>query len=87
MFNVGGFFEKFLALQSKEIGVRNFIIESLKKNTGIDTTINDIEIKDGVVYIKKLSQAAKNTLFMKKDSILEEVNMSQSATKIKNIKF
>lgn len=87
MFNVGGFLEKFLSLQSKEIGVRNFIVESLKKNTGITTTVNDIDISNGVVYIKKLSQAAKNTLFMKKDIIIDEVNKIQNSRTINNIKF
>lgn len=87
MFNIGGLFGKFLSLQSKEIGVRNFIIESLKKNLGISVTVNDIEINNGIVFIKKLPPTARNILFMKKDLVLEEVNRLQTARKILNIKF
>lgn len=87
MFNIGGLFGKFLSLQSKEIGVRTFIAESLKRNLGIVVEITDIEIKNGVVLIKKLSQAGKNALFMKKDIVIEEVNKAQGDRKILNIKF
>lgn len=87
MFNIGGLFQKFLTLQSKEIGVRNIIIESLKRNTGITVAVNDIEINNGVIFIKKLPQAAKNVVFMKKGIVLEEINNKQTDRKILNIKF
>lgn len=87
MFNIGGLFQKFLALQAKEIGVRNIVIESIQKNIGVTLVVGDIEINNSIIFIKKLPQAAKNSLFMKKDIILDEINTKQVLKKISSIKY
>ncbi len=87
MFNIGGLFGKFIKFQNNEICLRQFVVGSLKNNTGINTEIGDIEIKNDTILIKKLSQAGKNVLFMKKGLVLEEINSKQNYKKINNIKY
>lgn len=87
MFNIGGLFAKFVKLQADEIGLRTLVSESLKINTGINIDIKEIEIKNNTIFIKNLPQAGKNVLFIKKTSILEDINSKFPSKKILNIKY
>lgn len=84
MFNISSFLEKVSknilssSLQKKQI------IEVIKKETGVEVSEADIELRECVLYIKS-SPALKNKLFIQKSKILEELS-GQSNTKIIDIK-
>ena len=73
MFNIERFLQKFSkGVQSAEFQ-KEKIIEIIKKNTQIELTKNDLEIKEYVLMIKS-SPAVKNKLFISKNKILEDCN-------------
>ncbi|HEY4508708.1 MAG TPA: hypothetical protein VJC13_00270 [Candidatus Paceibacterota bacterium] len=84
MFNISSFLDKF----SKNVADTEFhkkqVIEIIEKNTQLNISPKDIEIKDCVVYIKS-SPAVKNKIFIFKNKILENI-INSTSIKIVDIK-
>ena len=75
MFNISSFLEKFSKnLKSSEL-YKKQILEIVEKQTQINLRPEEIEIKNFVVYIKS-SPAVKNKIFIYKNKILEDINMT-----------
>lgn len=72
MFDINRFLDKFKG-QVKEgnSNIENIIIV-LKKHTNLDFKKEDLEVKNGVLYIKT-TPTKKNLIFIKKHLILEDL--------------
>jgi len=82
MFNIASFLEKVSKnIKSKDVFNKQFL-DIIKKHTGMDIPIENIETKDSVIILK-ISPGARNKVFIYKESILKDVNL---LTKIVNIK-
>lgn len=75
MFNI----EKYLQKFSKNVRLaelhKNKILEIIQKHTQLFILPKNLEIKDGVVFVRE-SPAVKNKLFIYKNPILEEISTS-----------
>jgi hypothetical protein len=83
MKSVGGFFDKFNSKITKQVRNLVFVIETIKKHTGIDVEMKDISISNGILRIKA-SPVQKNEIFMKKPKILKDLG-SLNALRISDI--
>ncbi len=84
MFNIQKYLEKFSKnVASSEIQTKQ-IIDIIKKETDILVVLNNIEIKNNIIYIK-ISPAAKNKIFIFKNKIIDAIN-SSTGIKITDIK-
>ena len=75
MFNISSFLDKFSKnLKSSEL-YKKQILEIVEKQTQINIPPEEMEIKDYIVYVKS-SPAVKNKIFIYKNKILEDINMT-----------
>ena len=86
MFGIGKFFERIQNSYTKEIFVRSTIIDALKKIVNIDVSIKDISIKGDTLSISGISQSARSVIYIKKESIMKEINGIQKIKQINNIR-
>lgn len=85
MFNINSFLDKFYKnIKSTEIDNIK-ILEILEKHTKIKFFLNDIEIKNYVLYIKS-TPASLNKVFIFKRKILEDISFFIPNQKIIDIK-
>ena len=71
-FNIGDFFDKFKNAAGKEMQLRQIIVDSVEKNTGVRLDIKDVVLKNKIIRIQAGS-GAKNHIFMKKELILNDI--------------
>jgi hypothetical protein len=71
-FNIGSFFDKFKNAALQEMQTRELMVRSIEKNTGVKLDIKEVELKNKIIRIKA-SPAAKNHIFMKKETILGDI--------------
>ncbi len=71
-FNVGNFFDKFTNAALNEMRIRQTIVDSIEKNTGVKLDLKEVEFKNKIIRIKA-SPAARNHIFMKKEAILADM--------------
>jgi hypothetical protein len=84
MFNIDKYLKRFSRnLNSLEFE-KDKILEILKKHTNITLDKNDIEIKNYKIVVNT-NMVGKNQIFIKKRSILDEIN-SNIETKVVDIK-
>ena len=67
------FLERFQKILTYPGQVKKPILECLEKITRIKLTEKDIDVKEGIVYIKLQHPAIKNEIFMRKNLILAEL--------------
>jgi hypothetical protein len=75
MFNISSFFDKFKNVALKEFSIRERILVTIKDHTGVSIDIKDIEFTNKIIRIKA-SPAAKSHIFIKKQTILDELKKS-----------
>ncbi len=84
MFNIEKYLEKFTKKIDSNDRYTKEIKQEIKRITGIEIVLSDIELKEFVVYIK-CSPGVKNRIFINKNKILE--NFSKNIdTKIIDIR-
>lgn len=77
MFNISSFLEKISKnLKSNDLHKEDIII-LIKEITNITLNKEDLEYKEGVLYIKS-SPAVKNIIFINKSNILDKINSNPS---------
>lgn len=70
MFDIKNFLNKFKGqIEEGSLNILN-ILDILKKETGIDFKKDDLEIKNGVLFIKT-TPIKKNIIFIKKNDLLK----------------
>lgn len=84
MKNISNYLSKFFKKVDGDEEYSRKIIEILKDKLNVKAELNDIEIKNGVLYTN-FSPAVKNKIFICKEEILFEIN-SLSAQKIVDIR-
>ncbi len=73
MFNISKYLENFKKNISFNDDLNIFIIKNIKDFTGIVLNINNIEVKNNILYIKS-SPAVKNKIFIYKEDIIKNIN-------------
>lgn len=72
MFNIASFLEKISKnLKSVDLN-KDEILNVIKSKTNLDLNKEDLEYKEGILYIKS-SPAVKNKIFIFKKNILDEI--------------
>jgi uncharacterized protein (UPF0210 family) len=72
MQKIGGFFNNFNNKITRQLQNLVFIMEIIKKHTGIELEMKQISISNGVLKIKT-SSLEKNEIFMKKTKVLKDL--------------
>ena len=75
MLNISKYLEKFVKKLNSENYNQERIIEIIKTKTGLSIQTGDIEIKGNIIKTKT-TPAVKNKLFIYKEELLEEINLS-----------
>ena len=73
-------------IQARESLVRLAVQETLKKQLSFEIPLEAISCKGAAVSLKGIDQAARSALFIKKESILKEINAAQSVRVIQDIR-
>jgi hypothetical protein len=84
MQKIGGFFEKFNSKITREVHNLAFIMETIKKCTGISLEMKDIKISNGIIRLN-ISQLKKNEIFIKKERILKELEKGLISLTVRDI--
>ena len=82
--NIGSFLEKFKKFLTSEENIKEEIIKSVLKNTGIEIKGENIKIQDFSIYIKE-KPIIKSEIFLKKEKILEDLSQDLKNRVFKNI--
>jgi hypothetical protein len=72
MFNISQYLEKFKNIGQGERFLKEAVVSAIKEGLGISLETKVVSIKNGEVTLK-VSPAVKNTIFIKKDLILEKI--------------
>lgn len=85
-FNISKFLERIKGSRSKGIIQVMVVHDSIMKIMGIDIPIEKIIIKSSVVTLKGTSQSTKSAIYIKKQSLLNEINSGQEIPIIRDIR-
>lgn len=72
MFNISGYLERFKTIGGDGREIRSLCSLVCKDVSGIDVSVKNISYRDGVLKIKTPA-VLRNSLFIKKGKILEEI--------------
>lgn len=72
--------DKFKNLESKNSILKNIIIDSVGKILRISINKKDVEIKNGVIYLK-VNPVVRNEMFINKVDIIKELDAKNIAVK------
>lgn len=72
--------DKFKNLESKNSILKNIIIDSIGKILRISINKKDVEIKNGVIYLK-VNPVVRNEMFINKVDIIKELDAKNIAVK------
>jgi hypothetical protein len=72
MFNIGDYLEKFKKIGLSEQAFKETVSVSIKEVVGLEIKTDDLIFRNGELIINA-SPAVKNTLFIKKESILNKI--------------
>ena len=73
MFNISIYLDKFKKIEVKSSNLKNHIIDSINNIIKINIDKKDVELKNGVVYLR-VHPVVKNEIFINKNTILKELN-------------
>ena len=85
MEQISFFLEKFKTLGLDSALMKQIFIETVQKNLKTTLSKEDIEIRDGTVYVKA-HPALKSELRIKQQALLEELSSILGPTKIINLR-
>lgn len=74
MFNIGQYISKLNNKRLNHITKINNISVVINKISGLNVGVNDIKIRNGVLYIDKLNSVGRNEIFIKKSLLIKEIN-------------
>jgi hypothetical protein len=86
MIGIADFFKKIKGSFAKEVFVRNAIKEAVKKYAGADVNIEDVSFQGSTAILKNINQSARSTVFIKKHSIIKEINSAQNVRIVSDIR-
>jgi len=80
MFNISIYLDKFKNIESKNSVLIKIIIDSVKNILKVDIDKKNIQIKNGVIYLK-VNPVLKNEIFINKNSLIRELSFKNLAIK------
>lgn len=80
MFNISIYLDKFKKIESKSSSLKNNIIDSVNKILKINIDKKDVEIRNGVIYLK-VNPVVRNEIFINKVNIIKELGIKNLAVK------
>ncbi|KKR47569.1 MAG: hypothetical protein UT90_C0016G0010 [Parcubacteria group bacterium GW2011_GWA1_40_21] len=80
MFNISIYLDKFKNIESKSSNLKNIIIDSVKNILKTDIDKKNIEIKNGIVYLK-VNPVLKNEIFINKNSLIKDLSAKNLSIK------
>jgi len=86
MKSISEFFGRFRNIQVRESLVRLAVQQALKSRLVLEVPLESISCKGATVTLKGIDQAARSALFIKKESILKEINGLQTVRIIRDIR-
>ena len=85
MKSISEFFGRFRNIQVRELLVRLAVQQALKGWLALEVPLEAISCKGATVTLKGIDQSARSALFIKKETILKEINGLQSVRTIIDI--
>ncbi|MEK7609899.1 MAG: hypothetical protein AAB470_02145 [Patescibacteria group bacterium] len=86
MLKISEFFKKIQKRQAKEIFVRSTLQVAIKNHTNIDLPVESIAFKEYSAVLNSINQSQKSQIFIKKQQIIQEFNLTQDIKKINDIR-
>ena len=80
MFNISIYLEKFKNIESKSSSLKSIVVDSIKNVLKVDIDKKNIEIKNGIIYLK-VHPVIKNEIFINKNKIIKEISSKNLAVK------
>ena len=85
MNSLGDFLDRFKSLLLAPGAVKKPIIQTINKFAQVELTEKEVDIREGIIYIKT-HPLVKNEIFMRKASILKELEAFLGAKSPKDIR-
>ncbi|MFA7252391.1 MAG: hypothetical protein WC027_00860 [Candidatus Paceibacterota bacterium] len=73
MFNISSYLEKFKNIGQSERLLKETILSIIKEVTGIVLGVGNIKVKNNSEVLLSVSPAVKNTIYIKKELILNKI--------------
>lgn len=86
MFNIKGLLGKIQTVYTADIQMRTTGARIFKESIGMDIPADKIEYKSNILYVHGVSQAAKATIFLKKQIILDALRAQDYFVRIKDVR-
>ena len=86
MKRISEFFERIRNIHAREALVRIAAQQALKTQLLIEVGLESISCKGDAIALKGIDQSARSALFIKKESILKEINEAQTVRIIRDIR-
>ena len=80
MFNISIYLEKFKNIESKSSNLKSLVNDVIKNVLKVDIDKKNIEIKNGIIYLK-VHPVVKNEIFINKNNIIKELSLKNLAVK------
>ena len=80
MFNISIYLEKFKNIESKSSNLKSLVNDVIKNVLKVDIDKKNIEIKNGIIYLK-VHPVVKNEIFIIKNNIIKELSLKNLAVK------
>lgn len=80
MFNISIYLDKFKKIESKSSDLKKTITDSVNKFLKITIDKKNVEVKNGIVYLK-VNPVVKNEIFINKVNIIKELGVKKLAVK------
>jgi hypothetical protein len=77
---------RIIGIQSSEALVLIAVQQALKKQFALEVPLGSISRKGSSITLKGIDQSARSALFIKKESVLKEINITQSVRIIRDIR-
>lgn len=82
MKNISSFLERFKKITIPDESIRLLVVKILNKEVNLE----DVSVKNGIIYIKTPDASLKSDIFLKKQQIIDEINKYLGKITIKDIR-
>lgn len=86
MLKISEFFKKIRNKHTKGLFLRSIIQSTIKKHTNVDLPTESILLKSNSILLNGISQTARSQIFIKKQAIIQDINLSQDTQKIDDVR-
>ena len=86
MRSIAEFFKRIQSARTQDLFVRTVIQEVLKRRLSIDVPASALSFSSSTLIVSGISHAARSELFIKKESVLRDINSGQDIRQISDIR-